>query len=31
MARKQQEKSLQTQRELLESAEKLFAAKGFVA
>jgi AcrR family transcriptional regulator len=31
VARKQQEKSLQTQRELLESAEKLFAAKGFVA
>jgi len=31
VARKQQEKSLQTQRELLDSAEKLFAAKGFVA
>jgi AcrR family transcriptional regulator len=31
VARKQQEKSLQTQRELLESAEKLFATKGFVA
>lgn len=31
MARKQQEKSLQTQRELLDSAERLFAAKGFVA
>ena len=31
MARKQQEKSLQTQRELRDSAEKLFAAKGFVA
>lgn len=31
MARKQHEKSLQTQRELLDSAEKLFAAKGFVA
>ena len=31
MARKQQEKSLQTQRELMESAERLFAAKGFVA
>lgn len=31
MARKQQEKSLQTQRELLEAAEKLFAAKGFMA
>lgn len=31
MARKQQEKSLQTQRELLESAERLFGAKGFVA
>ena len=31
MARKQQEKSLQTQRELRDSAEKLFAAKGFVS
>lgn len=31
VARKQQEKSLQTQRELLDSAEKLFAAKGFVS
>ncbi|NLW81338.1 MAG: TetR/AcrR family transcriptional regulator [Desulfovibrionales bacterium] len=31
MARKQQEKSLQTQRELLDSAERLFSAKGFVA
>lgn len=31
MARKQQEKSLQTQRELMESAERLFAAKGFVS
>jgi AcrR family transcriptional regulator len=31
VARKQQEKSLQTQRELRDSAEKLFAAKGFVA
>lgn len=31
VARKQQEKSLQTQRELLESAEKLFARKGFLA
>ena len=31
MARKQQEKSLQTQRELLESAKKLFATKGFMA
>lgn len=31
MARKQQEKSLQTQRELLDSAERLFGAKGFVA
>lgn len=31
VARKQQEKSLQTQKELLDSAEKLFAAKGFVA
>jgi len=31
VARKQQEKSLQTQRELRESAEKLFAAKGFVS
>lgn len=31
MARKQQEKSLQTQAELLESAENLFALKGYVA
>ncbi len=31
VARKQQEKSLQTQRELLDSAERLFSAKGFVA
>jgi len=31
VARKQQEKSLQTQRELRDSAEKLFAAKGFVS
>jgi len=31
VARKQQEKSLQTQRELLDSAERLFGAKGFVA
>lgn len=31
MARKQQEKSLQTQHELLDSAEKLFGSRGFVA
>ena len=31
MARKQQEKSLQTQRELLESAQRLFGEKGFMA
>lgn len=31
MARKQQEKSLQTQSELFDSAKQLFAAKGFVA